>query len=722
MGADEEQDGAAPSSGGDPFEGADFDAGGTDTISLSGLPTASVVSAGETLQHVRFVRDAARLLISGVTPHGRRLTFEHLKDGKGWSVLVAGRRRRPTERELALVVASITQEMEAAMAPDGQSEVRSAYRLAAASEQPNMPLRGLQAFHDVLLDSAEAFVSGQFRRLVVVAIEYQAFKRFANRHGHRIGEAFVRSLGERLHHLFDGHAHVEAFHKAGKSFRLVATDMTVDQAKEAVQELLSPESRAWLVHRAWGDAPRTHPDEVHFYIGIAGARRRERGTAPADALAQRLNDDAYRAAKLGQLRGHSALYWAKLDYRTSIEVWQSDSVEEFEALASSMDDGPAAVWAETSDYLHELSPVDLEGMSVAGDVRALVYQAIARDGFWQGTTAMRIAGERLLGYFMNADTPPAGEYPFVGGFDLGDEFYGMVVEDDEFRFLWGDVNSAGATRLRAGLRKVQDAVGWKRADEGGLLGRILRALPPSEAPLLRRVCDAADIAYTFLARDPALHVPDAVDIAEFLVGDDDLPVTAEALQVGAQLSLVLPDESYSVEVAERRSRFSLKLVIDNKPRWAVLYDGPAGLHVKLRLRDTVVSAAACILRTSRESLLRLLAEVREERGLPLDAHLDVLGFLRHVADILLLSEIKGPEKVAMALGRPYSAQRFVRSYALEEVRAQYPGLFFEALNQSLLADSGLRVDPNLADLVGETMLSVLRPRSTPAADAFGDAS
>ena len=69
------------------------------------------VALGESLQLVRFVRRGNTLMISGLTPHGRRLTFEQREDREGWYVVVAGRRRRPTERELGLIVASITQEL-----------------------------------------------------------------------------------------------------------------------------------------------------------------------------------------------------------------------------------------------------------------------------------------------------------------------------------------------------------------------------------------------------------------------------------------------------------------------------------------------------------------------------------------------------------------------------------------------------------------------------------
>src|SRR5262249_5508409 len=162
------------------FEEADsvtgaFTAPALDEIGAPSLAARSI-APGEALQLVRYARRGNTLVISGLTPHGRRLTFEQREDRDGWYVVVAGRRRRPTERELGLVVASITQEVEAAMAPE-ESEVRSAYQLAAASDQPGMPIQGLQAYRDLLLDEAAAFTAGQIQRLAVVAIEYQAFKR-----------------------------------------------------------------------------------------------------------------------------------------------------------------------------------------------------------------------------------------------------------------------------------------------------------------------------------------------------------------------------------------------------------------------------------------------------------------------------------------------------------------------------------------------------------------
>ncbi|MEM7675819.1 MAG: GGDEF domain-containing protein, partial [Myxococcota bacterium] len=383
------------------------------------------VAPGEALQFVRYTRTGSSTLkITGLTPHGRRLTFEQREDRDGWYVVAAGRRRRPTKRELGLVVASITQEMEAAMAPEGDHEVRSAFLLAYTSDQPGIAIRGLQAYRDLLLDEAAAYIGGQSERLAVVAVEYQSFKRFAIRHGHRIGAAFVMALGERLQSLFQGHECVAPCHRTGKSFRLIVRDCSSAEIHDLVAKVTADATREWIVQRVWGEDQRTHPDEVNFYIGIAAARANEREGEDFETLAQRLNDDAYRAAKLGQLLGYSNLTAAKTIYRTTVYQWNRNSDDELSELAAKMDDGPAEVMAEMSDFLHELVPADLEGMAVQGDLQALVHKAIARDGFWQGTTAMRIAGDRLFKRFLENTPAPPDQLDYVGGFDLGDEFYG----------------------------------------------------------------------------------------------------------------------------------------------------------------------------------------------------------------------------------------------------------------------------------------------------------
>ncbi|MCA9554864.1 MAG: GGDEF domain-containing protein, partial [Myxococcales bacterium] len=291
----------------------------TSLKSDSWLPRPSI-APGEALQLVRYARRGNTLVITGLTPHGRRLTFEQREDRDGWYVVVAGRRRRPTDRELSLVVASITREMEASMAPEGE-DVRNAYRLAATSDQPGVEINGLQAYRDLLLDEAAAYVGGQLERLAVVAVEYQAFKRFAIRHGHRIGAAFVRALGERMQAIFRNEKKLHVCHKTGKSFRLIIGDRSAAEVQELVGRVTSDDTKTWLVNRVWGREQRTHPQEVHFYIGIAFASAEERH-AEYTALAQRLNDDAYRAAKLGQLKGHTSVQLAKTEYQTTVYQWR----------------------------------------------------------------------------------------------------------------------------------------------------------------------------------------------------------------------------------------------------------------------------------------------------------------------------------------------------------------------------------------------------------------
>jgi GGDEF domain-containing protein len=680
---------------------------------VSSLPARNV-APGETLQLVRFSKMGATLMISGLTPHGRRLTFEQREDRDGWYVVVGGRRRRPTERELGLVVASITQEMEAAMAPEGESEVRSAYRLAATSDQPGLEVRGLQAYRDLLLDEAAAYQGGQTKSLAVIAVEYQAFKRFAIRHGHRVGAAFVRALGERLQALYGGLKKIHVCHKAGKSFRLIVVDRSSSEIKQLLAKLNSDESRRWLVDRVWGrQTQRTHPDEVHFYIGFALARPTERRLGSYESLAQRLNDDAYRAARLGQLQGHTSITAAKTDYRTTIYQWLRSSDDELDDVSSQFDDGPAEVMAEMSDYLHELVPADLEGMAVDGDIFALVHRAIARDGFWQGTTAMYIAGETLIERFLARQDPPEGEQRFVGGFDLGDEFYGIAVEDDRFYFAWGDLNSAGATRLRAGLDRVQHAVGWRRADGGGVVGYFLQALDPeqSPAPLPQRVTEMADKAFAELDVDEANHINDAVDIADFLYTPRGELVKNEDLIEGASLTLVLPRRKHPVIVLERRSSFIVRLEIDGVEYAASVNDSMHGLAIKLRQRRAVLSAAVCMLTAKRDELEDMLTIVREDNLLPEDQPVDIVGFLRHIADILLADQVKGPGKIGLALGEPYRGRDFVKVYTLEEVREKHPGLYFESVHQNLIAEQAeLGVDRQLRDLIATTMLARPRPK------------
>lgn len=686
--------------------------------------SGQAVAPGETLQLVRFSRADQTLRITGVTPHGRRLTFEQREDREGWYVVVAGRRRRPTQRELGLVVASITQEMEAAMSSEGQEEVRSAYRLAASSDQPGLPGRGLQAYRDLLVDEAASFCAGQTERLGVVAIEYQAFKRFALRHGHRIGQAFVRALGERLHALFRDEDKVHVCHKAGKSFRMIVAERSSSQVAKLVDRVASSETREWIVRRVWGEQPRTHPDEVHFYVGIAMARPSEREAANYVQVAQRLNDDAYRAAKLGQMTGHTSIQAAKMDYRTSVKQWVRGSEDELEDLANQMDDGPGEVMSETVDVLNELVPVDLEGMAVEGDVRALVHRAIARDAFWQGSLAMRIAGEALTSRFLAGEPAPEGANDWVGGFDLGDEYYGMAIEGDRFFFAWGDINSAGATRTRAGLKKIQNAVGWRREDGGGIVGRFLKALPPSDAPLLERLRTAARLAYDEIRGDPSMRVNDAVDIADYLwtvaprasqpptVRDSGDLVRSDDLTDGAELYLVLPDGVRTVRVLERRSHFAVRLEIEGEEHLAAIGESMHGIDVKLRIRNTLASAAVCLLDIRRLELIEMLSIVREDNEIPDDQPLNLVGFIRHVADLLLADQVKNPGKIGLALGRAYRPEDFVQRFSLEDVREHHPGLFYEAVHQELVDPAPLNLDRNLREIVAQTMLRRARPENS----------
>lgn len=678
-----------------------------------GEPAPPPVALGETLQLVHYARRGDTLLITGITPHGRRLTFEQREDRQGWYVVAAGRRRRPTDRELGLVVATITQEMEAALAPERQAEVRSAYRLAGGSDQPGMPVGGLEAFRDLLLDECAAFIAGIIERLAVVAIEYQAFKRFANRHGHRVGAAFVQALGERLSALYGEETGVHVFHKTGKAFRLIVVNRSTEEVDELIARLTTDETREWLVNRVWGVDQRTHPDEVNFHIGVAPTSRADRDSEYSD-LAQRLSDDAHRASKIGQLLGHTSIALAKSDYRTTVHHWTVDSENELQELSASMDDGPAEVMAEMSDYLHELVPADLEGMAVAGDLDALIHRAVARAGFWQGTTAMRIAGERLLRRIFDPEAPiDETENDFVAGFDLGDEFYGISIEDETFYFARGDVNSAGATRVRAGLAAVQKAVGWEREDGLGIVGHFVAAMAErgTGTPLVERIRRAAQRSYEENLADESLAVNDAVDIADFLFTPAGEMAGVEHVDEGAELVLAVPGiKPKQVRVLERRSGFTLRLEIDGEEHPAVFADGPTGLQVKLRIRSTVASAAVCVLRIPVKELHTMLAEIREENLTSDERELDVLGFLRHISDILLEDHVKAPAKVELALGASYDARRFVRVFRMEDVREGYPGLFYEAVHMDLLGEEvPAELDPQLLELVGHTMLSSARP-------------
>jgi len=673
------------------------------------------VALGETLQLVHYARRGDTLLITGITPHGRRLTFEQREDRQGWYVVAAGRRRRPTERELGLVIATITQEMEAALVPERQSEVRSAYRLAVTSDQPGLMVGSLEAYRDVLLDESAAYIAGIVDRLAVIAIDYQGFKRFAIRHGHRIGAAFVQALGERLADLFSQDEGVQVFHKTGKSFRLICCDKSKEEIAHLLDRFTTDETRNWIIGRVWGAEKRTHPSEVHFHIGVAKASRADRDSEYSD-LAQRLSDDAYRASKLGQLMGHTSIALAKTDERTTVYWWTTDSENELQDLATRMDDGPADVMAELSDYLHELVPADLEGMAVAGDLEALLHKAIARAGFWQGTTAMRIAGDRLIDRVVDEHGDfPDDENTFVAGFDLGDEYYGITLEEDTLYFARGDVNSAGATRVRAGLAAVQRAVGWERPDGGGIVGNFVSAIEHKipGVPLIERLRAAAQSAFEENDVEEDLHVNDAVDIGGYLLTAEGEPAGPDDVTEGAELLLGLPGRKHKkVSILERRTAFTLRVEIDGEEHAAVIGEGSGGLQVKLRIRSTVASAAICVVKIEAPELRSLLQEIREENHVPDDQPIDVLGFLAHVADILLEDVVKAPAKVELALGARYDARRFVRAFHLEDVREGYPGLFYEAVHMDLLGTQPEPdIDRELIELVGKTMLSSARPRA-----------
>ena len=490
------------------------------------------------------------------------------------------------------------------------------------------------------------------------------------------------------------------------------------RGREFIDRITSGETRAWLVERVWGAKPRTHPDEVCFHIGFAATTSAERDSDYAK-LAQFLSDNAYRASKLGQLSGHSSITIAKSDYRTTVHQWSIHSEDALQELASSMDDGPAEVMAEMSDYLHELKPADLEGMAVAGDLNALLYSAIARDGFWQGTTAMRIVGSRLLGQFLNPELitdENRNENRFVGGFDLGDEFYGLSIEGESLYFIRGDINCAGATRVRAGLEAVHRAVGWRRKDGRGIMGRFIAALDgPRTLDLMSRMRFAAQTSFEDNHRDAHLHVNDVVDIGDFLYTKGLEPIGEEHLTEGSEFQLLVGSEpARRVVLSEKRTAFTLRLEIDGVEHPAVFAQSAQDLQIKLRLRETVASMAVAMLVLTRTELLALLDEIREDNDLDPDSPMDIIGFLRHITDILLEEQVKRPAKVGLALGRPYAAEDFVRSFTLESVREDHPGLFYEAVHQDLLDNLPAEIDRELRELVGHTMLTSARPwRSEP---------
>ncbi|MEL7369120.1 MAG: hypothetical protein AAFN74_09435, partial [Myxococcota bacterium] len=187
------------------------------------------------------------------------------------------------------------------------------------------------------------------------------------------------------------------------------------------------------------------------------------------------------------------------------------------------------------------------------------------------------------------------------------------------------------------------------------------------------------------------------------VGNDDVVDDA-------RLRLALPWGDQEVLVLERRSNFVLRLLIQGEEHIASYSESPSGPSIKLRVREAVVCAAICILQMRRQQLDEALSIVREDNNLADDAELDVVGFLRHIADILLSDRVKGPAKIELALGAAYTTERFVQVFNLEDVREYYPGLYYEAVHHSLLNAHPLGVDRHLQDIIARTMLSDQRPR------------
>jgi hypothetical protein len=167
-----------------------------------------------------------------------------------------------------------------------------------------------------------------------------------------------------------------------------------------------------------------------------------------------------------------------------------------------------------------------------------------------------------------------------------------------------------------------------------------------------------------------------------------------------------------VVLSERRTAFTLRLDIDGVEHPAVFAQSARDVQIKLRLRETVASMAVAILVITRTELLALLDEIREDNDLDADSPMDIIGFLRHITDILLEDQVKRPAKVGLALGRPYAAEDFVRSFTLEAVREDHPGLFYEAVHQDLLDNLPAEIDRELRELVGHTMLTSARPWRT----------
>jgi hypothetical protein len=248
------------------------------------------------------------------------------------------------------------------------------------------------------------------------------------------------------------------------------------------------------------------------------------------------------------------------------------------------------------------------------------------------------------------------------------------------------------------------------------VGQFLEALRPSShrSDLVFRIRASARASYEENYGEQAMRVNDAVDIADYLFVDADQQATNESVKEGASLSLVLSaNEIHNVKVVSRKSGFRLRLEINGVELPASITDGKSGLQVKLRLRESVASASIAVVTISRDELMNLLREIREENSLPEHASLDIVGFLRHMADILLQNHVKVPGKIKLALGHSYDEEDFVGVYSIEDIRENNPGLFYEAVHHELLNKTeGLGLDEQLLQLIGQTMLKSLRPESS----------
>jgi len=244
----------------------------------------------------------------------------------------------------------------------------------------------------------------------------------------------------------------------------------------------------------------------------------------------------------------------------------------------------------------------------------------------------------------------------------------------------------------------------------------LEALRPSSqhSDLVSRIRASARASYDENHDDQDLRVNDAVDIADYLFVETDQQATNDSVKEGASLSLVLSaNEIHRVKVVSRKSGFRLRLEIDGVELPASITDGKSGLQVKLRLRESVASASIALVTISRDELMNLLREIREENSIPEHAALDIVGFLRHMADILLQNHVKVPGKIKLALGLSYDEKDFVGVYSIENIRENNPGLFYEAVHHELFNKTeGLGLDEQLRQLIGQTMLKSLRPDSS----------